>query len=548
MENAVPPSSDSQRVEPLPEEALEFKPVVKIAAGVLLLLSWVCVCFVFYRLGRMKGYEEGLSSDLVAKQVNEEAVRNIAYFLQVASADDKTLLETVQKHAELLSWVKDTAVKHEALGMLLSVLMDRGLVLQAEAELDELLPPHRMDSPAWAARLQKAARCMAIAGKWEKAQAYFTSAEESYRALGEHALWHEALREHAALLEAGCGGSAEERLAVLQGLLEQLNAADAGDVSAELQTLLGRVQLEKGEKETAEKHFRKALELKATAGEECLPSTLACCGAAHLELGNREEAEKYLRAALERRDAGAAQPLFQIMALKDLATLPLKENQAREALELLDAAKALAEPRLPSTALFWSALGEQRGWALYVARDYDASLVEFRRVMKAVEGQDEKLRALPLEGVARCCLAAGRVEDALPAAEECVRLRAQYYPEEKESLGRVYLVLGQACDQAGQSARAAEAYEHAISALPEGHVGRVSAYISRANALTQAQQWEAAVQAWETALPLLPEEDTALYERSTAQLAACRKKLTVAQEPAPARPRTNRNKSSRRPR
>lgn len=548
MDDATPPQPPAEQQDDLLlEEELEYKPEVKMAAAALLLLAWVGVCFVFYRLGRQSGYEEGLNSDQVAKRVNTEAVNYITYFMQIASADDQVLLDKVLHHSEKLAWVADPEIRRETLGMLLCVLMDRGLILQAEPVLEEILPLQPPSAPEWTARMQKAARCLAMAGKWEKAQAYFKCAESAYRTQGKNDAWQEALQERAALLVAGCGGDTATRRAELEAILaeQQEHAADAAELSAELHVLLGRVLREQGEKEAAEKHFRAALAI-SIPGEA--PSTIAtiCQGAAHLELNEREAAEQKLKSVLEQRESSTshALPLYLAMGLRDLATLTLNETQARETLTYLDAAKTLATPYMPTDSLFWPALAEQHAWALFVARDYNESLVEFHHVLQSISNRDEKLRVRPLEGIARCCLALGRVEEALPTAEECAMLRERLFPEAKESLGRVYLLLGQACDQASLEARAAEAYGRAAATLPEGHGGKAMAFVSQAYSLSQAQQWEAAAKAWEAALPLLPQDDTAFRERVETQLADCRKKAAAAK--APARPRTGKPKPTRR--
>lgn len=551
MDEAPPPPSPGHEPPKLPEEvALEFRPEVKIAAAVLLVLAWVCVLFVSYRLGRQTGYSEGLSSDMVARQVNEEAVRNIAYFLQVASADDATLLDTVLQHEERLEWVKDPIVRREALGMLLGVLMDRGLMLKAEAVLDEVMPPKTTDAPAWITRMQKAARCFAMAGRWEKAQAYYDSVVHSWLRAGDDAALAEALREHALMLCLGCGTSAEDRLEALRqiGAMQDKMLPGREHLSVEVITMIGRTLREQGKHAEAEKAFRHALERAAELGDSHpATSTLACCGVAHLELQQRENAEKYLKASLERGETSAPQRLAQIMALQNLTTLALNDNRIREALDLINRAREMAALCLPQGCAFWLTLAEQRGWAFFMLREYEASLAEFHGVLQAA-GEDAPKRMNPLEGIARNCLALGRVEEALPAAEECVKLHEQFSPEAPESLGRALLLLGQACDQAGHAERAAEAYGRAAAALPEGHAGRVMALVSQAYSLMQAQAWEPAVQVWEAALPLLSADDAAFRERAVAQLADCRKKAAGTPEPAPSSPKPRRTKTSRRTR
>lgn len=544
MEENTPPPAQHAPAPPPEEVALEYRPEVKIAAAVLLVLAWACVCFVLYRLGRQVGYGEGLASDMVAKQVNEEAVRNIAYFLQVASADDRTLLDTVLRHEETLAWVKDPVVRREALGMLLGALMERGLLLKAETVLDEVMPPKTTDTPAWIERMQKAARFLALAGKWKKAQAYYDSVAHSRLRTGDETALSEALREHALMLCLGCGASAEERLDALRKITAMQDKMLPGRerLCVELITMTGRALREQGKHAEAEKAFHHALERAAELVDpHPATSTLACLGAAHLELQHREQAEKYLKAALERGETSEPQRLAQIMALQDLTTLALNECRTREALDLINRAREMATPCLPQACAFWPVLAEQRGWAYYMSREYEAGLAEFRGALQAA-GEDAPRRMNPLEGIARTCLSLGRVEEALPAAEECVKLHEQASPAAPEGLGRALLLLGQAYDQAGNAAQAAETYGRAAAALPEGHGGRVMALVSQAQSLMQAQQWEPAAQAWQTALPLLAEGDTALRERASAQLAECRKKLAPPPAPAKATPPSARKK------
>lgn len=539
QEPALPPPYTQEA------EALEYKPEVKIAAGVLLLLAWVGLCFVFYRLGRQSGYEEGLGSDLVAKRVNDEAIRNVAYFLQMASADDQTLLATVLRHKESLAWVKDPEVKREALSLLISELMERGFSTQVQGVLEDALPADGAVPAAWLERMLKAARRLVQSGKWEQAGPWYKRAEQACLSQNDMPRWQNILREQAALLSIGCGGSAEQRTAALQELLnqQQEHAPDATPLHAELLVLQGRTLREQGEKAASETSFHGALDLPL-AEEELPMATLACLGAARLELGEREAAEKSLHAALARNDEPS--PLFRIMAMRDLATLVLSESQVRETLHLIASAKALAEDCVPQESSFWPALAEQQAWALFVAHEYNEALSIFRSVLQSVKDGDQKLRVRPLEGIARCSLALGHVEEALPAAEECAILRERLFPEAKESLGRALLLLGQACDQAAHETRAAEAYGRAAQTLPEGHEGRVHALVSQAYSLTQAQQWEAAAAAWENVLPLLPEEDAAFRERAAAQLAACRKKAETAANPHP-RPRPTPARSRKTP-
>lgn len=541
--NDEPEQNTESELFPAGEE-LEYKPAVKMAVGVLLLLVWGFVCFVFYHLGYGRGYDAGVGSGQVTKRAHDDALKTISYFLKLVSADDKTLLDTVKQHKESLAWVQDPAVREEALCMMLNTLLSRlGCTEQAAALYDEIVPPAEPKSPDWAAFMQKLARAYVADGKWDKAQAYYKCAEKSYADRKEVALWQDAARERAMLLTMGCGGETQGRIAELTQLLEQQKTAapSVADVHFELLVMLGQVYREQGDHEASDKLMREALE--TPLDEERLgTTTLVCCGSAYLNLKDREKANSYFSRALDKQtheEAPAhARPLYLAMALRELAMNALDEGRARDALDLLARAKYQASMLLPADNLFWLAVAEQQGWAFYTVQEFQNSLDVFRSGLKYTEGRDEKLRIRSLEGIARSCLALGRAEDAMPAVEECVTLREKHFPDQKESLGRVYMLLGQACDQSGQSARAAEAYAKAAAAMPEGHAGRLAALEAQAYSLAGAQQWEAAIGVLDTIIPLLPENDSDFREKVTAYRDMCRRKI-VRETPQKVTPPNN---------
>ena len=540
--------------EPFPAgDQLEFKPAVKLSVGVLLLLIWGFVCFIFYHLGHKNGYIAGVDSGQVTKKAQDDALRIISYFLQLASADDQTLLNAVEQHEEQLAWVKNPAVRDEALCMLINTLLMRpGCAEHIEAVCDKILPADSAPRSAdWASLMQKLARTYVAAGKWDKAQVYYRNAEKAYAGWKDEARWQDAVRERAILLTMGCGGDAQLRAAELQGLLDAQGVFAPGnaDVHRELLVMLGQVFREMGDDAASDKLMHEALDVPFDE-ENLGTTTLVCCGSGYLNLKDRAKANAYFSRALDKQSSEAqpahARPLYLAMALRELAMTAQDEGRARDALELLARAKYQAVSYLPSDNLFWLAVAEQQGWAFYVVQDFAASLEAFRSGLKYTEGRDEKLRIRSLEGITRACLALGQVEDAMPAVEECVALREKHFPEQKESLGRVYMLLGQACDQCGQSVRAAEAYGKAAAILPEGHGARLPALEAQAYSLAGAQQWEAAVAVLDQVLPLLSENDSDFRDKLSDFRDMCRRKIVREAPPAPQRPRRPSRPSGRR--
>lgn len=538
MEPAPSPSPTDQHTA-APEEPREFRPAVKIAALVLVVGACLYTGYrVCYKLGREVGFREGLESELVAERVNADAVRNVAYVLQAASADDATLLDHVRRRVERFAWIKDAAVKREVLEMLLTELMRRDMLVQAEDLLDEVLPPTQPDSPVREQRMLAAARGLAAHGKWDKAGAYLQCVEDALvaRSVSTEAL----LRERVDLL--GVAGVPRE---VLLQELESLAARVAKVypmLSAELYVYLGKMYREQGTADRADAHFRSALavmENHEQLGVAALPSV--CYGVALYETGEQDKAEEWLKRGVELDEH--VSPDLRAIALRHLATLCIESNQPMTALAYLHRAEGEATGRIAKGSLFWLCLMEQRAWALYTLQDYESALADFRAALAAADGRDDVLRAQPLEGVARCSVALGRVDDALQAARDCLTLRESLLQGDKVALGRVYNLLGQIYDQAGQVLPAADAYGRAAAVLPENHPARVQVLIGRAYALSQAQQWQAAMQAWEEAIPLIPQEDNAMRQMAQARLEQCMQR-TATPQPQPATPQKSTSTSS----
>ena len=509
-DHAAPPEQKGVRV------FLSRGNLVICGVVVLVLLS----LHIAFRFGYKVGYGAAMGPE----------GKNITTVFQIVSADDETLLDLARRRTEHFAWIKDDTVRREVLSLLLCTLAERQQVGQVEDLLAELMPPDK--SQASHQRLCQVAWGLACAGKWSKAKEYFAAAIEASADCGLSV--EEVLRaEMQAASRAGI--SRRELIQELEAMLPL--AKDYPALCVELHVYIAKLYSEQGMAEKAAEYYRAAVELQGSEPDkQAVPADLAVCyGIALYETGKRDAAVEWLRRGLT-GDAESSEAVadFRALALRHLATICQEEERPIEALAYLYRAEGEAAGRIPAESLFWRFVREQRAWAHYSLRMYEEALSEFEQVLAAFADQEDALRAQPLEGVARCCLALGRSEAALQAASECVALREKALAHDQESLGRAYLVLGQARDQAGQTAEAAEAYEKAAAALPEGSENRTEALRGRAHALTQTRRWEPAAAAWEELLTLLPRHDYARREEATDRLNACRRNLADNNKPQPA--------------
>lgn len=521
-------------MEPAPEapathpedDDLEFKPWVKIAAwGVAGAACLASVYALFYHWG----YADGVASGEVAERLNLAAEKNIAYVLQTRVAGDETLLDAAQNHAERLGWMKDAAVKREVQGMLLSTLIERGLLARAESFLDEVLPPAAPENEAWAQRMLQVAHALAQAGKWEKAKLYFAALEGAVEATG---LSVESLLRERLAAAVGAGQPRAEVVAALEAALSHAGAYPL--FKTELLIFLGKLCNEQGERDKALSCFKAALDGVPRDHVPEDPNMAVCCGVALYEIGEPEAAEAWLRAGVSSPETiSGASADFRAIALRHLATLSLESGKPLESLAFLCRAEGEATGRIPAESSFWKFMQEQRAWTLYSLHAYEDSLAEFRRTLAATGG-DAAMRAQPLEGVTRCCLSLGLPDDALAAAKECVSIRESLMPDDTAALGRVYLLLAQACDQAGKIEQAASAYGRAVEILPQEHPAYRVALAGYAYALTQSRKWAEAVHVWETLIPLIPKGAYDQRETAKARLELCRRRVAESSAPAPA--------------
>ncbi|MCH5284541.1 MAG: hypothetical protein J1E42_02980 [Akkermansiaceae bacterium] len=500
---------------PLRETLLGLRPEVKYAGvGVLGVVVLLLVGRGIYH----RGFRAGVDSGLVSERVNADAVRHVEYVLQLTAQPDAALLEAVRNRGSALSWIRDAAVRREVQGRLLDELARRGLLEQVADELPVLLPPVAPESPAWAQRMQEAARCLAMrSGGWEKACAYLRAVEEALRARRQPV---EDLRHLRVELALAAPIPREQALHELEGVLAAAGHSLSPALAAEIHLCLGGMLREQGAAEKAHAHFeaaRSSLAAASPAGE----GAALCAALALYESGAHAEAAPALQQAVDAPPAGTCGEL-RLMALRCLADYYLAEGQESAALRCLYRAEGEAAGCVGASSAFWPAWASQFGWVLYTQKNYDEAMEAFTRALAhpALVGT---LRAQPLEGMVHSALAMGKADAACRAAQECVTLWQQSQPAEAAQLGRAYMLVAQASDQAGRAAQAAEAYAQAAANLPEGSAERESAMVGRAYALMQDHQWAAAAAAWQE-LKTLPGQS----KQAQSQLLICNRRLSSA--------------------
>lgn len=181
---------------------MEFKPVVKYAAIVLAVAALLGVEYATYRFGFSSGYVEGVNSGEVSASVNVMAVDNLRHFMQVSTADDAALLETVRNRESSLAWINDASVRKEAEWTLAQTLVTRGLTIEAHDMLQQLLPTVEECDEVWLRRALLVARALADEKHYKEAEVYYAYVTSVYKRDKKQAELVSLLSERVALLPA----------------------------------------------------------------------------------------------------------------------------------------------------------------------------------------------------------------------------------------------------------------------------------------------------------------------------------------------------------
>lgn len=519
-----PRENQPLHTEELNEEDLEFKPVVKYAAIGLALVALFGVEYATYRLGYSNGFTSGVTSEVVSEAVNNAAVKNLTHFMQAATADEATLLRMVQNPQQSLAWIKDDVVRREAEWTLASALMSRSKVSAAGALLKDLFPREAVQA-IWGRRAQLTGRAFAESGDRKTAAAYYRYAAKVY---GTHKMERQQLSAYSELAEliASAADNPAEQLVQLEKL--QKEVAGLGEQGKQLQAHLlaymGRIHRSHGNSTEALRCFEQALASVALDEVPALAGAAVCMGSALLEKGDTKKAEQLLRDGVSRLGEHPGDADYLASALRDLARIEQENGNADNALALLYRAEGAAMGRIDAASPYWPCLYDQRGWVNFSKDAREAALADFTRAL-ADNGAPEELRAQPLEGAGRCCIALGRAEEAVAHLQEAVLVRTRHFAGDKPALGRVYLSLAQAYDMAGKTREAADTYGLAASNLPAQpgeESDAANAMLGRAYALSQLEDWNAAIQVWTALRGVLP-KDSARIREVEEQIAHCRR-------------------------
>lgn len=506
------------------DEDLEFKPIVKYTAIGLAVAALIGIEYATYRVGFSNGFNDGVSSEVVSEAVNNAAVENLTHFMQAATADDATLLKAVEDRASSLAWIKNPTIRREAEWTLAVALMNRDLIASAGGMLDELFAAEK-SSEVWGRRARLAARAMAAVGKEEEARKYYFHSARIFGNLGKHAEQVAVYSELAELAAASTEGE-EKQLNFLQSLMSEAEKVGqpAELLKVNLLAYMGRLHRMLGHSQEAKSCFEKALVEADFSKSPALPGAAVTMGAALMEKGDAKNAARLLRDGVNRLGESPGDAAFLASGLRDLARIEMEAGSVDSALALLYRAEGAAMGRIADSSSYWLCLYDQRGWVNFAAGSHQLAMADFDKAL-ARKDVAEALRAQPLEGAGRCCIALGEAEKAVSYLQQSLALREKYYADDKASLGRVSLLLGEACDLHGKTAEAASAYGRAAELLPDEpgeQSERFKALLSRAYALSQLRDWNAAIQVWDV-LRSYAEKGGARAREIAEQFALCQR-------------------------
>ena len=520
--------------QPEPREGrLVLRPIVKYIALGLGVATLLGVEYASYRFGVQRGYAEGVASGEVTKSVNERAIENLRHFMQASSADDAVLLQVARNHRESLAWIQDETVRQEALWTLAQALITRGFVSDADPLVREIIPQQDKATSLWVRRALVTARAYAADKRYAESAYFYDYADAYYARM-------QAIDERLLLIS--------ERLSLLQTSVTDIEllqkeltayarkAASLGEKGRELvagiMVTKGRLYREQGTTvamEKANRCFEKALKEVDTNQLPELAGAAVCVGDLLLEKGDKERAATMLRDGLHRLADSPDGAPYMLLALRDLARIEQDNGNIDMALALLYRAEGVAITHEPENSVFWNCLYDQRGWLNLQRENYGSAYYDFEKALASC-GDNIAMRAQPLEGMARCCLAQGQNEKAATFLTECLEIRKNHFSSDVAALGRVQLALARIYDIEGKVQAAADAYGEAARLLEAAgdawRLDMIDAMFARAYALTQLRQWTEAAIVWDALQKRLPDNHERRREIDV-QLRSCADKGAV---------------------
>ena len=528
------PSSPDQHA-PQPERSddqMEFKPVVKYVAIGLAVAALLGVEYATYRVGFSNGYVDGVNSGEVSESVNVMAVDNLRHFMQISTSDDASLLEAVRNRETSLAWITEPSVRQEAEWTLAQALITRGLTIEAHAMLQQLFPEDECNE-VWLRRSLVVARALVEEKHYAEAEHYYQYAEKYFTEQKNNDALVSLLAERVAYLPAYVteAGALQQTLSRFAKQSAQLGSKGK-ELYASLMAWKGRLHREQGTPESLEKAhkcFELALKEVNTDRVPELAGASVCVASLLIEKGETERAAELLRDALVRLGDTPSGAPYMLQALRDLARIEQDKGNLDAALALLYRAEGVAMTHESPQSSFWNCLYDQRAWLNLRKGNPEGALIDFESALDR-SGALPVLRAQPLEGAARSCLATGDVDKAVTYLTECVDIRQKHFANDSLSLGRVTLLLGQAHDMRGEVKEAVAMYSLGAELLPkedsaDGENG-IAAMFAKAYALAQLREWTESAIVWNDLLHILPRDSKRLSEASD-QLAACKLKGAV---------------------
>lgn len=501
-----------EEMEAAPEKIKPITEKTKWIVAASLLVLFVVLQFVIFRMGYNRGWAEGSEVPplRIVEQSDEKAMATLAAFMAESASGPDALAQLLANREEGLQWIRNPELKDDVIwGLARELLVERGDAQACEVIRQLVEQGYGQGTVSkWAPRAELAAGVLRARDQQRDASWFYQQAASGYRSAG---LAKDETRVQDVLATVLIG---QNRLEEAMGVLSRVNELSARNAVARSKTLaaMGRIARTQGALADSRRYFSEAMAIwpgGKTDDTEDMASARICLAEAMMESGREQEAGPLFKSGLDSLKGREGELSFCLSALRGLAQIASSRHDYTEALSWLYQAEGAARGRVGAAEAFWPCLYDQRGWVLFHQAQPEAAIADFSRAVHATASPDARTQAN--EGIGMAYMELGKAELARKHLAKALELRKEVFADDATSLARVHRNLGMACDLLGDNTEALSQYDQALQAMERaGNASRdplrIEVLLCKSHTLTELSKWQDAVDTFQVVIPLLEGE------------------------------------------